>query len=204
MLTKKEMSIIELFRKDLLDSYSIREVMKKINTKSYNWTYKAVKKLEKERIISLKRKGKSELCSINLEEQGTFSLLAFLEETQSLNRKVPNVKKIIQLMPRDFHILLITGSYVDNTFTRKSDLDIVVIIDKKEERKSLLNKLQRKGELMIPELHPYVFTNQEFLEMLASKEENYGKEIAKKHLIMAGAEFYFKIIKEAIDNGFKG
>ena len=204
MLTKKEMSIIDLFRKNLLIYPSIREVMKRINTKSYNWTYNAVKKLEKENLILIERKGKGRLCSLNLEEQKTLSYLAFLEETHSLSKKIPNIKKIRQLMPNDFHILVITGSYVDSSQTSKSDLDIVVIIDRKEERKHILNKLQRKGELMVPELHPYVFTNKEFLEMLVNKEENYGKEISRKRSVIEGAEFYFKILKEAIDNGFKG
>ncbi|MBI4447874.1 nucleotidyltransferase domain-containing protein [Candidatus Woesearchaeota archaeon] len=204
MLTAKELQIIELFRQDIFAEFTIREIMKKISTKSYSWTHNAVKKLQKENIITLKKKGQSQLCNINLEEQESITYLSLLEELNSLNKKLPNLKKIIELMPIDFHILLIAGSYADNTFTKQSDMDIVTIIDKKEEKKWLLNKLSNKGELMIPILHPYVFTVEEFLEMLKSKEPNYGKEIARKHMILSGAEAYFKILREASKHGYNG
>jgi len=56
---------------------------------------------------------------------------------------------------------------------------------------------------MIPEVHPYVFTEDEFIKMLTEDGENYGKEIAKKHLIVAGAEPYYRILRKAIKNGYK-
>jgi predicted nucleotidyltransferase len=204
MLTEKELRIVELYRKNILVSYTIREVMKKINTKSYNWIYNTIKKLENKNIIKCLEKGKSTICSINLEEQQTLIYLALLEETNPLIEKIPNIKKIKALMPSDFHIFLITGSYADSSATQKSDMDVVVIIDKKENKRGLSNLLNRKGELMIPHLHPFIFTKDEFFEMLTNKEENYGKEIAKKHLIVSGAELYYKILREAIDHGFKG
>tara|TARA_B100001971_G_C17898257_1_gene386633 strand:- start:125 stop:655 length:531 start_codon:yes stop_codon:yes gene_type:complete len=176
--------------------------MKKINTKSYNWIFNVVKKLEKERILLLEKKGQSQICRINLGEKKTVIYFSLLEELNSLSKKIPNLEKIRDLI-EDFHILMITGSYVDGSYTKKSDMDVVVVIDK-EEKKWLLNKLINKGELMIPKLHVYVFTREEFLEMLINKEENYGKEIERKHLIVSGPEFYFNILKEAIDNGYKG
>lgn len=203
MLTQKELQVIELFRNNLLASYTIREIMKKLNTKSYDWTYNAVKKLEKENILILEQKGHSSLCNINLEEQKTIAYLSLLEELNALDRKIPNLNKIMLLMPLDFHILIIAGSYADNTYTKKSDIDVVVIIDKKEERKWLLNRLTNEGDLLIPKLHPYIFSKDEFLEMLINKETNYGKEIAKKHIIISGAEFYFKILGEVIKRGYR-
>ena len=59
-------------------------------------------------------------------------------------------------------------------------------------------------ELMHPEAHPYVFTKSELLQMLLSKEENYGKEIAKNNLTITGAKQFYSIILEAIDYGFNG
>ena len=203
MLTSRELQVLDLFRKDILDSFTIREVMKKLDTKSYDWTYNTIKKLERENIIILKRKGQSRLCSINLEEQKSIMYLSLLEELSALNKKIPNLSKILSLMPLDFHILIIAGSYADSTFTKKSDVDVVVIIDKKEEKTWMLNKLTNAGDLLIPNLHPYIFTNEEFIEMLINREENYGKEIGRKHIILSGAELYFKILREAIKRGYK-
>jgi len=208
MLTGKELRVVELFRKNVFASYTIREIMKLIKTKSYNWTYTTVKKLEKENIINTEEKGKSTLCSINLEEENTIKYLSFLEGDNPLIKKVPNLEKIKELLPFGYDFFLIAGSYADGSYTSKSDLDIVVVNgesqDKRRENKFLLNKLSNEGDLMIPKLHPYVFTVMEFLDMLTNKEENYGKEIAKKHLIISGAEFYYYILREAINRGFRG
>ena len=203
MLTKKELEILNLFRKNIFSNFTIREIMKKIKTGSYNWTFNAVKKLEKENLIILEKKGNSQLCSINLNEQKTTTYLSFLEELNALDGKIPNMRKLLGLMPNEFYILIIAGSYADESHTKKSDLDIVVIINKKDNKKFLLNELLSEGELMIPRVHPYVFTREEFLEMLTHKQENYWKEIEKKHLIVSGAESYFKILRQAIENGYK-
>lgn len=203
MLTTKELEIVDLFRKNLFLNPTIREIMKLIKTKSYNWTHHAVLKLAHENIINLTKKGSSQICTISLENQKTLSYLGLLEENIALNAKIPHIETLFELMPKVFHILLITGSYANKTFTKKSDIDVVVIIEQKEEKKWLQNTLSNKGELLIPALHPYVFTREEFMEMLINKELNYGKEIAKKHLILTGAELYFKIIREAIDHGYK-
>lgn len=203
MLTTKELQIIELFKKNIFTSFTIREIMKNIHTNSYNWTHNAIMKLQKENILSLEKKGQSQLCTINLGEQKSIIYLSLCEELNALNKKLPHIKRILELSSPHFHTLIVTGSYANNTFTEESDMDVVVIIDKEEEKKWVLHKLQNEGELMIPPLHPYVFTREEFLEMLTNGEENYGTEIVKKHLIISGAEFYFNLLKEAIKHGFR-
>ena len=90
MLTEKELRIIELYRKNIFASYTIREIMKKINTKSYNWIHNAVKKLKTENILKCEEKGRSILCSINLEEQKTLVYLSLIEETNPLIKKISN------------------------------------------------------------------------------------------------------------------
>ncbi len=57
---------------------------------------------------------------------------------------------------------------------------------------------------MIPKAHPYVFTEEQFYEMLVNKEENYGKEIARNHMIVSGAQSFYRILFRAIKNGFNG
>ena len=40
--------------------------------------------------------------------------------------------------------------------------------------------------------------------MLLSNSENYGKEIFKNRLLFRNSYRYYEIIKEAINNGFRG
>jgi len=95
---------------------------------------------------------------------------------------------------------VITGSYVKGKQTAKSDLDLVLIVP--NDVKKVTARLKQFCELSIPEIHLYVFTDDEFKQMLLDEKHNYGKEIVKNNLIFYGAEAYYKIMFEAMKNGF--
>ncbi len=145
-------------------------------------------------------------CKLNLENPLTFNYLAIAESFNFKNRKLPfkEIEKVFNLIPISYFTFLITGSYAEGKATNKSDLDTVIIVDDKTNEKEILNILLQKGELMIPKVHPYVFRKSDFLEMLLNKEVNYGKLIVKNKIIVFGAENYYLILKEAVENGFKG
>jgi len=203
MLTKKEFKIIELFVNNVFMEPTIRDIMKKLKTSSYSWTYNAVKLLEKENVLNITKKGNSSLCKINLEEQKTITYLSVVEQLRASKKNIPNIKKIMKEIEISYFTLLVTGSYAGGKKRKDSDLDIVVIVGENRRVKPILNKLRNAGEIIIPEVHPYVFTEDEFIKMLTEDGENYGKEIAKKHLIIAGAEPYYRILRKAIKNGYK-
>ena len=206
MLTEEQLKILDLFRKDLFKEYTIRELAKRINKTSYSWTFNVVKNLYKLGILNLVKKGKANLCSINLDNNLTITYLSLLDQLNSYNKKIPwkNINKLLDLIDTPYFTFLITGSYAAGKQTSKSDLDVVIILDNVADIKNTTNKLKNEGELMIPEVHPYVFTKSQFLEMLTNDELNYGKLVFQKHLIIFGASNYYKIIKEAIKNGFRG
>ena len=62
MLTKEEIKIMDLFRKDLLKGYTIREIMKKISKRSYHWTFDVIKKMSRMGIINIQKKGYYNIC----------------------------------------------------------------------------------------------------------------------------------------------
>ena len=64
--------------------------------------------------------------------------------------------------------------------------------------------LKNKGDLSILSVHPYIFTEDQFYEMLVNDEENYGKEVARKNIIVSGGEAFYKILFKAVEHGFKG
>lgn len=205
ILTKEEMKIIWLFRNNLLGKYTIREIMKAINKKSYNWVFRAVEKLKNIDIISIETKGYSNICSLNLNSMLALTYLSLLEQT-IVNEKLPlkDIRALINSVPIRYFSFIITGSYAEGKQTGKSDLDVVIITENKEDAKKVFAVLKNKGELMIPKAHIYAFTKEEFLEMLLEKEENYGKQIFHNKIVIFGAENYYLILREAIENGFKG
>ncbi|MFC1697591.1 nucleotidyltransferase domain-containing protein [Nanoarchaeota archaeon] len=206
MLTKEDIKIIELFRQDIFKEYTIKEIQFKIAKKSYNWVFQAVKKLEELNIIKINKKGSSNICYLNLDENLTLIYLALLEEFNVKSKNLPekNINELINSIPLSYYTFIIAGSYAEGKTSKKSDLDIVIIVEDDINTKKILTILKNKGGIMVPEVHPYVFTKTEFLQMLLNDEENYGKMIYNKRLILFGSENYYQIIKDAVKNGFKG
>ncbi|MBU4245892.1 MAG: nucleotidyltransferase domain-containing protein [Nanoarchaeota archaeon] len=202
MLTNKELRIIEIFRKRLFKTYTIREISKAVETTSYSWTFNAVKKLSKLGILHLEEKGHSKIVTINLNSAIAIKYLSLLDELEANEREIPNINEIFKIINTAYFTLIIAGSYAKGTETKNSDLDVIVITN--DDTISILNTLKNKGGLLIPEVHPYVFTQKEFLEMLLAKEENYAKFIFKERLIFFGAENYYLTINEARKHGFNG
>jgi predicted nucleotidyltransferase len=205
IITKEDLNIMELFRNNLFGEYTIREIMKKINKKSYNWVFRAVDKFKKMGIIKLKTQGASNICSVNLDSQLTLIYFSLLEKL-NIPKKLPmkNISELMNSIPVSYFTFIIAGSYANGKATKKSDLDIVVLLENKEDSKRVFTILKNKGELMVPPAHIYVFSKDEFLKMLLNKEQNYAKFIFKNKVLIFGAENYYLIINEAIENGFKG
>ena len=203
-LTKEELKIVELFRKNLWGSYTIKEVMRNINKKSYNWVFHKINKLNKIGIVSIESKGNLRICTINLNCPLTLTYFSLLEKLR-INKKIPleNILELIESIPLTYFTFMITGSYAEGKATKKSDLDIVVLVENKEDSKKVFAILKNNGEIMIPKVHVYVFTKEEFLKMLLNNEQNYAKLILENNLIVFGAENYYLILKQAIKNGFK-
>lgn len=202
MLAGHEIEIIDIFRRDIFRNYTIRELMKKTGRKTYPWTFNSTKKLAKTGILNMETKGKSKICSINLYSPLAISYLSLLDETEAIARKIPHLYELINEIPTPFFTFLIGGSYAEREQTPESDLDVSVIVDDNADMQKIQRMLENK--IMIPEPHPFVFRKSEFLKMLLNKEANYGKMLFKKHLIAFGAANYYGMIREAIENGFRG
>lgn len=200
MLKINEERIMNLFRKDIFLEVSIKGLANRLK-KAYPKIHKSVKNLEKANIIKTKKIGKSNICQINLSPE-TISLLAFLEEQEAFLRKIPNIDKILEF--KDFldDIMLITGSYAKSKQTPSSDIDLVVITKTKAFNKQKL--LENLTTLLIPEIHPIVLSYKDFISMLLSNDENYGKEIYRHRLLFRNTNRYYNLVMEAEKNGFRG
>ncbi len=205
-LTVEDMKIIDYLENKIFENISISNIKTGLLKKSYNWVYDSIKKMEKLNIIKVSKIGSSNFCKLNLDNLLCLKYLSLNEllKYQRFNLPRKNVEEIISSIPVKYFTFLITGSYAEAKQTKSSDLDIVIIVSDNEDTKKILTVIKNKAEFMVPEIHPYVFTSSEFLKMLLSDKENYGKMIFYKKIICFGAENYYEIMKEAVKNGFKG
>ena len=134
----------------------------------------------------------------------TFGFVAEYKANATKHIPHKNIQKIINKIKTTFYVFIVTGSYVKAKQKEISDLDIVIICDNNQEPNAVLSQIKLESELMVPEIHPYVFTQEQFYLMLTTTEENYGKEIVRNNLIISGGKSYYSILMEAIKHGFDG
>ena len=203
MLTKNQIEVLNLFRKEVFLKASILKIKKKLKKGSYQRVYEAVKSLEKDGVLKGEEAGKSSQISINLSQKSIFQL-AFLEEHEAIERKIPNYDKITGIKEISNYLTIVAGSYAKGTAKKSSDLDLVIIMPDDRDIMKVSKIVENITLLYIPKIHLYVFNNRNFVDMLLNKEESYGKEIFRNHLILKNAHIYYELLKEAIERGFRG
>ena len=202
MISEYETRILEVFRKRLFSRLSISEINKALKKGTYKSTYFNIVSLQKKGMLLTERRGNTLFCRINFESMHAIRCLSMVEEEIAEKAKIPNIKEIISAIKPKYFTLIVTGSYASRKQKPSSDLDLVIITGNKEDTKTILNSITNKSRTLVPEVHPYVFKEQEFMQMLLDNEPNYGKETYKNRLIFFGAEQFYLIVREASKHGF--
>lgn len=206
-MLRKEAEILHWFAKEPWKKYTFAELQKASGKKSRSYLHNSLKGFVRKEILTGEKAGNVILYRLDTGSLKAQSYAGFVSEHFAWNKKhIPykDLQKIADKMPEDFYTLIITGSYAKNRQKETSDIDVAIIIGDSAEPKKVYAQLRLACELNIPQIHLYVFRKSEFLQMLLNGEANYGKEIVKNNLILCGAEGYYKILHEAVENGFDG
>lgn len=203
-MLKKNHKILVVFAKQPWEKFTFKEIKTLSKNKSESYVYNSLKGFVKDKILIQENAGNVLLYSINKSAKAS-AYLGMASEHNAWDKKhihYDDIEKLMSKIPSKYFTLIITGSYAKNKQTKGSDIDIVVISS--VEPKRIYSELKHFCEINIPQIHLYVFKESEFLQMLLDKKHNYGKEIAKNNIIISGAESYYRIIIEAVKNGFNG
>lgn len=159
----------------------------------YKNTYNIINELQP-KIISKEKIGNTNLIKLNLvPAQQIYSVEN--KRTEQFLSKYPAlkaVKKYIEELDYPFFIALVFGSYVKNTKTENSDIDLCIISDNKNKT----NELQKKLNLLSLKLEIHEFTTKEFISMIEKNKNNLGHEIVKSNIIFYGTENYYNLISK--------
>ena len=201
-MLKKSYRIMDIFVKNPTITYLFGEVKNQINSKSESYTYNSLNSFVKDGILTKEKKGGLRIYKI-ANTPKAISFLSMVAEYKAWNKKNFPINSIYDLVKKaniHFFVLLVTGSYTKGNQTSKSDLDVILIVP--NDSKKISSRLRHFCEMNIPQIHLYVFTGEEFKQMLLDEKHNYGKEAVKNNLIFYGAEAYYKILFEVMKNGF--
>lgn len=185
------------------------EIRKISGKRSKSYIYRTLSHLMNDNVIDTQSVGNSLLYGLKLYSLQTQSYCGLLSESiawESSHIPIDIVEKLADKVRKitPFFVFIVTGSYAKRKENKRSDLDVVILCDDSVKPQAILAEIKLESDLSIPKVHPYIFTRKQFLEMLANKEFNYGKEVARHNIIFYGGSIYFNILNTAIENGFKG
>ena len=205
MITENQLKTFEVFAKKPFAEYTRKEIKKESKENSNNALALAINLLKKEEVLIERKIGKSGLLTLNPDNDLTFYYIALCN-----NKRIPHLaklalenlkKEIIENTP--FYSIVIFGSYAAGEQKKDSDLDVAIFIESEEKRKRIEASANSAKLKSVLEMDVHVIPKSEMLEMLADKEENLGKQIARKHLAVYNHRIFYEIIKEGMKHGFR-
>lgn len=183
------LSLIYVLGKHLSDELTMRQlaIEAKIPYTS------AVRTLNKNmKLFSFEEKGGLKLVSLNRDDPIVKHHLILAE--RQAKEHFCKQESLFTILEQDLvageYTLLLFGSRAEGTHREKSDVDLC-IINKNGEKNLRFSKFSTVSKL---DINPMFFSEEEFTEMLKSKEHNVGKEILRKHVIFYGEEYFWNVV----------
>jgi len=199
MITKQQLGILSVFSRDIFTELTFKQIKTGSGQKSNNVVQIALKEFKKQGIITARRTGNMITYSLDLNSNLALAYLNLLNELEAKSRKFP--REILSEMQKriskytDFFILIIFGSYAKGKTTEKSDLDIAVIAESEKTRNEITPYLETIKRREIARIDYHIFTENEFMDMLKSDEENIGKQVHKNRIIYYGFTEYINLVR---------
>ena len=205
MLTKEQLKIFGAFKKDIFAHLTFKQIKEHCRQKSNNIVQIALRQFQKEFLVKTQKTGDVTAYFLNMDNNLTLSYLSLINELEiNENKKVP--KKVLKEIQKrvfrfsEFFVLMVFGSYAKNKATKRSDLDIALIVEAEQSKKEIAPYIEtiKRREIIKHDYH--IFTRKEFVEMLTIEDENVGKEIYRKNVIYYGLTEYYNMINRTVNN----
>ena len=172
-----------------------------VDTKlSYVTVHKLIPFLVRKKLITLEKKGKASLVSIDFEHAKLEKLSsAALYEKNILLKKYRQlaflVKEIEEGLSGKFYSLILFGSYAKEKSKKQSDIDLLFIVPKREDIEIYKEKIN-KSLKVYPTIKKDVklASTADFMDMLDQKY-TVGREAFQSGLVLFGIEHYYAMVK---------
>lgn len=195
-LNKSTVEVLEVFAGHMTESFTLRELARRRNM-HVSLAHRAIQPLIKEKIIL---QDKHKHLSLNYRvHQETIAFVEYLRRDTLLKKQkykdiVLLTEEVKRKIKEESFILLLFGSIVDTEKPRDIDMLLIVnSINKVEFHEKFLHNIASNYSLPFEER---VISFESVYQMLAKREEkNLMNEILNKHIIIYGAELFYKLIQ---------
>ncbi len=180
------MIVLGLFLNEYKARFYLREITK-LSGLSLKTTQNVLSVLEKNKILIGKTEGKNKYFSLNLENIDTkhYLLHAEIFKTEDFLRRYAPLKSFLKMLSSNIP-LVVFGSFSRLSAGKDSDIDLLMIADKKD----------KIPEYLIPySLHKIILSEKAFLKGLREKE-TLIMEIVKNHKVLNNHSFLVNALWE--------
>jgi len=184
-INQTTLKLLGLYRSNYATSFHVREAARKtrIDVKAIQLQ---LKMLEKINVASSTQKGRNKEYSLNLNNYLTKYYMILAETFASITYLSKNfeVKKLIsEIGDKIGDSVLLFGSFAKGEMTQESDIDLLVIGDRKPD----LDAVREAGRLMGREISVKSTTEEKFLEGLTNSDP-LMLEVATNHVVLKGVD----------------
>jgi hypothetical protein len=194
-LNKSTARILQFFAGHITETFSLREVARKLKM-HVSLAHRAIQPLIKHRLIE---RGKHKNLLLNYKTHHETLVFAeylrrddFLAKYKDIKLFMDDVTKKIR---EDSFVLLVFGSAVESDKPR--DVDVLLIVDNKDKvefHEKFLHNVASDYNLPFEER---VIGFESVYEMLSKRDEkNIMNEILNMHIILYGAELFYRLIEK--------
>ena len=187
-----EIKILKLLLSNKEEVFTIKKIADRTGI-NYRIVYEKIKSLEKEGLVKVTKTGNTKVCRFTNKFNDKVFRAEYGRRQDLLKKNKDFLVLCRRLAELNFpFIALLFGSYAKGKATKHSDIDLLIICEKKREQ-----KIQEVLDLFPLKIHPSFTMFEDFMLMIKTKEFNVVSEAVKNNIILIGTEDYYRLIENA-------
>jgi len=200
-LPKTSVEILAYLTSKIRESFTVRQIAAGIG-RDYRITYVMTMRLAKQKYIIAEKRRPVTYCRLSL--RGNSALLAYIEAIRAgrflaKHRDIEVVvSSLTEKITSPFLTLMLFGSHVKGTASKRSDLDVLFVIQSKDMEKEVSLAVGSVSRVSPIGLHEVILTGEEFVQLLKQKSPNVAWEAVDSRIVPYGAESLFKILEAVV------
>lgn len=200
-LSKTSVEILAFLSSRLRESFTVRQIANGIG-KDYKITYEMTMRLARQKHIIAEKHRPVTSCRLNF--RGNSALLAYIEGVRASRflRKHRDIEVIVTALSEKidspFFTLMLFGSHVKGSASKRSDLDVLFVIQNKVMEKEVSSAVGSVVRISPISIHEVILTSEEFAQLLREKTPNVAWEALDNRIVPYGAEPLFKILERVM------
>jgi len=198
MLTKTQLAIMMIFVSKITEKFSIKQIAEKTG-KPYPLIHRSIKTLIENKLLE---RDAHNLLSLNYKENHYIlsyieglKMRCFLDGNKTISLFVKDALEGIKL---DYFTMLLFGSYAKGHGEKGSDVDILVILEDENKIEAVEKFMDMISSKFSLKFDCNVISAESVFEMLAKRDQaNVMNESLDNHVLLFGAENYYRLLKNA-------